>query len=322
MVGVALLKIIYWLRKISLSALGLICAQAFQETHSVHNIGLDGWQSTSLEICDVPNLGVFSYNLFHSARLWDPHPLPFNSNAHSISLGSNMTHLMLGGEIADNASLDMIKSGFPFLKCLTLHLSSWMLGSFHFTCASIKRLSLQSCLESLIDVQAHALKLFFFDFDGDTLPSLLFPDSSLLHIDLSLDLDLPVDVDFFLKLREAPALLHKCDLHITSGNNSKLPFDIDIEDLRTRLLFPPATNVQKFEFQTVEDECLSDRSPLFDAFFEIFHPKHVYANRDMMDEYNNLFCRLMLNEMMTGTTFWSHHLKDVQIIRHKKWETL
>ncbi|XP_023761561.1 uncharacterized protein LOC111909991 isoform X2 [Lactuca sativa] len=284
------------------------------------SIGLDGWQSTSLEIRDVPNLGVFSYDLFHSARLWDPHPLPFNSNAHSISLGRNVTHLMLGGVIADNAGLDMIKSGFPFLMCLTLYLTSWMLGSFHFTCASIKRLSLQSCPKSLIDVQVHAPKLLFFDFHGDMLPSLLFPDSSLWYIKLSLSLNLPVDADFFLKMREALTLSQKCDLRVTTRNNSKLPFNI--EDLRTRLLFPPATNVQKFEFQTVEDECLSDRSPFFDAFFEICHPKHVYAKRDMMDEYSNHFCSLMLSEMTTGTTFWSHHLKDVQIRRHKKWETL
>ncbi|CAH1421373.1 unnamed protein product [Lactuca virosa] len=218
------------------------------------SIGLDGWQSTSLEIRDVPNLGVFSYQLFHSARLWDPHPLPFNANAHSISLGSNVTQLMLGGVIADNAGLDMIKSGFPSLEGLTLHLTSWILGSFHFTCASIKRLSLQSCPESLIDVQVHAPKLLFFDFGGDMLPSLLFPDSSLWHIDLSLALHLPVDANFFLKMREALTLSRNCDLRIIiTENNSKLPFNIDIEDLRRRLLFPPATNVQELEFETVEE---------------------------------------------------------------------
>ncbi|CAH1421370.1 unnamed protein product [Lactuca virosa] len=144
----------------------------------------------------------------------------------------------------------------------------------------------------------------------DTLPSLLFPDSSLWYIKLLLSLNLPVDADFFLKMREALTLSQKCDLRITTRNNSKLPFDIDIEDLRTRLLFPPTTNVQTFEFQTVEDECLLDRSPFFDALFKICHPKHVYAKRDMMDEYNNHFCSL--SEMTTGTTFWSHHLKAPQ----------
>ncbi|KAL7605160.1 hypothetical protein Lser_V15G19837 [Lactuca serriola] len=288
-------------------------------------IALEGWQSTSLEIRDVPNLGVFSYQLFHSARLWDPHPLPFNASAHSISLGSSVTQLMLGGVIADNAGLDMIKSGFPSLEGLTLHLTSWMLGSFHFTCASIKRLSLQSCPESLIDVQVHAPKLLFFDFGGDMLPSLLFPDSSLLLVKLSLFLNLPVDVDFFLKMREALTLSRNCDLRIITENNSKLPFNIDIEDLRRRLLFPPATNVQELEFETVEDECLWERSPFFDAFFEICHPNLVYAKPDMTYRDNNHFCRLMLREVLettAGAAFWPHHLKRVQIRRHRKWKTL
>ncbi|KAL7605163.1 hypothetical protein Lser_V15G19834 [Lactuca serriola] len=288
-------------------------------------IGLDGWQSTSLEIRDVPNLGVFSYQLFHKVGFPDPNSLPFNSNAHSISLGSNVTQLMLGGVIAGNAGLNMIKSGFHFLESLTLHLTSWMLGSFHFTCASIKRLSLQSCPESLIDVQVHAPKLLFFDFGGDMLPSLLFPDSSLRHIELSLALHLPVDADFFLKMREALTLSRNCDLRIITKNNSKLPFDIDIEDLRRRLLFPPATNVKELEFETDEDECMWEQSTFFDAFFEICHPKLVCAKPDMAYRDNNHFCRLMMREVLettTGSAFWHRHLKRVQIRRHKKWKTL
>ena len=59
-------------------------------------------------------------------------------NSHSISLGSSVTDLTLGGGmIRDNASLDMInKLGLPFLKSLTLDMACWALGSFHFTSTS------------------------------------------------------------------------------------------------------------------------------------------------------------------------------------------
>ncbi|XP_052626044.1 uncharacterized protein LOC128133075 [Lactuca sativa] len=115
--------------------------------------------STPLEISDLPNLGVFSCNL--RPRQWlNPHPCLFNS--HSISLGSSVTELMLGGVILDKERVDMIKSEFPFLESLTLHMTSWMLGSFHFTCASIKRLYLLLCPDILIDVQVYAPKLLFF----------------------------------------------------------------------------------------------------------------------------------------------------------------
>ncbi|KAI3506282.1 hypothetical protein L1887_28639 [Cichorium endivia] len=97
-------------------------------------IALDAVHSTTLEISDVPNLGVFSYNR-HSPG-WSNNPLPFN--AHSISLGSSVTQLMLSGGITDNVCLDMIKSVFPFLESLTLGMRYWMLESFHFTFASIK----------------------------------------------------------------------------------------------------------------------------------------------------------------------------------------
>ncbi|CAH1438779.1 unnamed protein product [Lactuca virosa] len=155
-------------------------------------IDLDAVHSTALEISDVPNLGVFSYDL-HVCR---PHMPIIPFNALSISLGRSVTRLMLGGVITDNACLEMIKTEFPFLESLTLDMTSWMLGSFHFTCASIKRLSLLSWRHMLID------------------------------------------------MRETLTLSRMCYLNIRT-DNSKLPLDIDIDDLRTRLLFPPARNVQR-----------------------------------------------------------------------------
>ncbi|KAI3509126.1 hypothetical protein L1887_24152 [Cichorium endivia] len=201
--------------------------------------------STALEVSDVPNLGVFSYDL-HSLRL----PLiPFNG--HSISLGSSrVTQLMLGGMILDNVCLDTIKMGFPFLESLTIGMRSWMLESFHFTCASIKRLSLLSCPDTLIDVQVHAPNLLVFEFDGGTLPSLLFPASSLQVIRVSLLLHLPVDANFFLKMREALTLSRKCHLNITTLNY-KPPLDIDIDDLRTRLPFLLLGTCDNYRFKRV-----------------------------------------------------------------------
>ncbi|CAH1447210.1 unnamed protein product [Lactuca virosa] len=273
----------------------------------------------------VPNLGVFTCDL----------PFLFKAPApHSISLGSSVTELTLGGYgmVTGNACLKMIESGFPFLESLTLDdMRSWKSESFHFTCASIKNLTLRDCQRMLTDIQVHAPKLNFFWFGGAALPTLLFPVSSTLFKQIfSLSLSLPVDVYFFLKMREALALSCKCDIYIITYNytTTMLPFDnIDMDDLRTRLLlFPPAMNVQHLWFGTVDDECLWERSLFFDAFFEICHPKYVYAKPDSYFRQNNHFCRLMLREVLEKNTtpYWPHYLEHVRIRRdrYQKWETL
>ncbi|KAL4582448.1 hypothetical protein LXL04_006997 [Taraxacum kok-saghyz] len=288
------------------------------------NISLHGWQSTALEISDVPNLHMFSYQLFNSGV-----PLPFNANVHSMSL-SSVRDLELHGVVPDNECLDMIKSRFPFLESLTLQMTTWMLGSFHFTCYSIKIFSLVSCRhKKLTDVHIYAPKLRYFSFTGyNLLPNLLFPIStSLRKIELSLRVNLPIDASFFVKMREALTIAPKCNICITYHNFGIIQLDIDMADLRRRLLFPPATNVQQLEFVTNWDDCLWERSPFFDAFFEICHPMHVIARPDTHFRRKNHFSRLMLKEVLEnkGTTaIWPHHLKHVQIrpSLHKKWKTL
>ncbi|KAI3519010.1 hypothetical protein L1887_07977 [Cichorium endivia] len=279
--------------------------------------------ATALEISDVPNLDIFSYNLHVSGAQMPI--IPFN--AHSISLGSNVTELELGGVILDNECLDKIQSGFPFLRILTLRLSSWKLGSFHFTCVSVRNLSLLLCPHSLIDVQVHAPKLLFFRLVACTMPSLLFPVSSLRKITVSLILEDPVDANFFLKTSEALTLTRNYHLHLMT----KLPFNIDMDDLKTRLLLPPATNMQEVWFETRGDECVWERSLFFDAFFQICHPKRVFARPDAIFRDNNHFCRLMLKEVLdqetttaTATAYWPHYLKRVQIRHHSydDWKTL
>ncbi|KAI3506263.1 hypothetical protein L1887_28620 [Cichorium endivia] len=278
---------------------------------------------TSVEMNDVPNLRLFTCNL-HVPRC-----MRFRSYTHSISLGSRLTQLSLGGPglVTDNASLDMFKSGFgfPFLESLTLEMTYWTSGTFHFTCGSIKRFSMWKCPKSLIDIQVNALNMRFFHFGGETMPNLSFPISTTLEeITFRLRLDKPFGASFFLKMREALELSSKCDIYITTYG----PPDMDLDDLKTRLRFPPAMNVQKLSLVTCKDECLWERSLFCDAFFEICHPKLVLANPDIMFEQNNHFCKLMLREVLekktTGTANWRHYLKHVQIKTrlHKKWETL
>lgn len=229
----------------------------------------------------------------------------------------------------------IIKRGLHFLESLNLDMSCWSLGSFQFTCASIKRFSLRGCQCKLLDVvHVNAPKLCFIKFSGQTVPSLLFPDSSTLdeiEFWLSPSVD-RVDASFFLKMREALMLLRKCIVDIRIGNfDRKLPLEIDIDDLRTRLLFPPAMNVQQLLFQTTWDECLWERSLFYDAFFEICYPDLVSACPDEMLIHKNHFCKLMLREVLeknknntTTTSYWPRYLKNVQLQRphHQEWETL
>lgn len=231
-------------------------------------IALDAASSTALELSDVPNLDVFSCDL-HDWRPYMP-CIPFN--AYSVFLASGVRQLRLDVVIQDYECLDMIKSGLPFLDSLTRFMSYWMLESFHFTCASIRRL----CLRNLIDIQVHAPKLLLYEFSGKTLPSLLFPVSSLKHTTITLSLSRPVDANFFLKMRETLTLSRKCCLSIITAyfkevvheeeeEEEELPLDIDIDivELRKRLFFPPARNVQQMSFQTGRDACMWERSLFF-----------------------------------------------------------
>ncbi|KAI3499891.1 hypothetical protein L1887_35705 [Cichorium endivia] len=286
---------------------------------------------TAFELNRVPNLPFLSCNVFMNQFSNRLGPL---INAHSISLGRSVTELTLGGGmIRDNASLDMIiKLGLPFLEDLTLDMACWMLGSFYFTCASVKRFSLVECPCTLVDVvHVTAPKLLFFTFSGKIMPSLLFPDSTLDQIDLLLELRIDVaNASFFLKMREALMLSSKCRVNITTFNYD-LPLEIDIDDLRTRLLFPPAMNVQHLCFKTIGDECLWERSPFFDALFEICHPDRVSACPDSKLKHNNHFCKLMLREVLgktknntTRMSYWPRYLKNIQIQHphNREWETL
>ncbi|KAL4582427.1 hypothetical protein LXL04_006976 [Taraxacum kok-saghyz] len=306
-----------------------------RELHIVFNL----WYSPGLEISDVPNFHVFRYNIngliYLEERSYVRGSLPMKANAH------NVRELELCGVVPDYVSLDMITTGFPFLKSLTL---CWKSGSkdlnskngFNFI---HKEMAIYSFIEHLLatafllllaelavffllllamrfdyehnglyGVQIFAPKLLSFSFTGyNILRTLLFPVSSLRQIELSFRLRHPVDTD---------------------------PLDFDIDDLRRRLLLPPATNVQQLDFQMYDDKCLQQRSPFFEAFFEICHPKHVFAQQDYKywytDNYvleKNHFCGIMLSEVLEKkktTGYWPDHLKHVlvRLLPNEKWEPL
>ncbi|CAH1427979.1 unnamed protein product [Lactuca virosa] len=277
----------------------------------------------TMEINNVPNLRLLSCNLCplgHTVmRL-----VSFN-NTHSISLGNSVTQLWLGGPglVRDDASLYIIKSGLPFLKSLTLNLTYWTLGSFHFACASITRFSLMSWPDSLINIQINAPKLFFFSLYGCTMPSLSFPLSTTPEeITFRMIPWRTFDASFLLKMREALKLSRKCYVHIAPCWDSKPrpPLNMDLlDDLKTRLQFPPATNVETLSFETSQDECQWESSPFFHAFFEICHPKQVIVKPDV--------CKMMLGEVFEKKTkiaaYWPNYLKHVQKRRpHERWDTL
>nr|KAJ0202883.1 hypothetical protein LSAT_V11C500248630 [Lactuca sativa] len=298
--------------------------------YKLHIATFDG-NSTSLEVNHVPNLRFFSCSV--DLIPWSKRPL---KNAHLISLGSNVTELTLCSILFRNkASLDkIINSGLHFIESLTLDLTCWTSRSFRFTCASMKRFSL--FVSPLVDVvHVIAPKLHCFSLTSRIMPRLLFPDSTLKQIRFWLRLAITdIDASFFLKMRKALKLARVCEVHIKMSlkNHDVQPFEIDIDDLRSRLPFRPAINVEKMFFIATEDECMWERSPFFDAFFEICHPKDVYAFPDSQQlKHNNHFCRLMLKEVLgksknkeTIKAYWPSYLKHVQMKRvdHEKRETL
>ncbi|KAL4579535.1 hypothetical protein LXL04_015685 [Taraxacum kok-saghyz] len=133
--------------------------------------------------------------------------------------------------------------------------------------------------------------------EGTTMPSLSFPISTTLkEITFVMDRIKTFGASFFLKMREALELSSKCYVHIDTTCEG-LHMDLDLDDLKTRLKFPPATNVQTLWFFTSDgDECMP---PFFDAFFEICHPKLL-----MLSE--------VLEKKTNRTTSWHHYVKHVQ----------
>ncbi|KAI3521675.1 hypothetical protein L1887_11147 [Cichorium endivia] len=280
-----------------------------QNLHRLDQFRIDSSEENGvdLEFYDVPNIHLFTM------EVQNLHRLPFNLD----SLRS-VTELWLGGMMINDAFLRIIKSRFRFLESLTLDMKLSTFESFDITCASMKRLSLQSCTHNLVAVKVYAPKLGFFSFSGTTMPSLLFPAIVVeqIQIELSLSISRPLKDSFFLKMREALKLSSKCDIKI--DDIRPLDSDFDLDDLRRRIPFP-AMNVQQLLFIADPVEGVSS---FFDALFFICHPKHVVVS---FPNSFNQFWMLMREVMEKKTTkgYWVDYLKDVEIRRHgdEKWET-
>ncbi|GKA66579.1 hypothetical protein Tco_0766387 [Tanacetum coccineum] len=113
---------------------------------------------------------------------------------------------------------------------------------------------------------------------------------------------------YFLKMREALDLSSKFDINIRSANlDSVVCVNIDVDDLRRRVLFPVG-NVQ-LTLATDLDEQAWKKSQFFDAFFFICHPSYIRSSYQV------------IRKMMEGNTT---DLKEVLFKNphNVKWEAL
>lgn len=137
-----------------------------------------------------------------------------------------------------------------------------------------------------------------------------------------------VNNSFFLDLREVLNLPSNFNIKITIYiYDNVLPFDIDVNDVRRRVLIP-ATNVQQIYF-SLSDEILWERSAFFDAFFSICHPNYVktFQGETYYEPWKlNYSWKKIVTGMMERKTRINYcpHLEDVEIkdLVDGKWETV
>ncbi|GJU41727.1 F-box protein-like protein [Tanacetum coccineum] len=179
---------------------------------------------------------------------------------------------------------ELLKSSkFPFLESLTLKVRWYGCEDIlDITCVSLKRLIIKARLDRPLRVQVAAPKLLFFSYTcGRAIPSLLFatpvPDQILLNLEL---LD-PIDVCFFLNLRDTLKLSSRFNIKVITRYDILKQFVIDIDDLR-RQVPCPAMNVQLLSFKTSAGEDLWRNSEFFDSFFSICNPSNIKATASII----------------------------------------
>ncbi|GJX24916.1 hypothetical protein Tco_0231212 [Tanacetum coccineum] len=229
----------------------------------------------------------------------------------------SVRELCLSRVTLDDAFTDMIKSKFPFLETLTLAIDKCMLQTCEITSVSLKRLTLCLYVNEHINIQVYASKLHYFSYDGRKMPSLLFPSKTPAHIKLILRFSksCPVDVSYFLKVREALDLSSNFDIETIYDF---VPLDIDLDDLRRMVPFP-ARNVQQLSFGKYCERKLWNHSPLFDFLFAICHPCYVKTYYRTSNDKNYLY-----KQMVEMKEKKAHDLKDIEIRNPHdgKWESL
>ncbi|GJS29691.1 F-box protein-like protein [Tanacetum coccineum] len=219
------------------------------------------------EINNVPSLCSFRYHhVYPSGK-----PILFQMD----SLAS-VTQLCIEGDLSfDNSFFDKLESKFPLLESLTLSIDCCELKNLVFTSASLKWLTLTLIPIGLThNVQVYAPKLLSFIYSGK-LPGLLFLTTPPKQVKLCLGSWEYLDHSYFLKMREALNSSSKFDIYIESCILDSLVHlnDIDVDDLRRRVLFP-VRNVE-LELETRLDEHAWEQSRFFDAFFLICHPSYI-----------------------------------------------
>ncbi|GKD36476.1 F-box protein-like protein, partial [Tanacetum coccineum] len=218
------------------------------------------------EINNVPSLCSFRYRHLNALKK----PIPFQMDSLA-----NVTQLCIeGGLIFNNSFFYTLESKFPVLESLTLSFHHSELKNLVFTSASLKWLTLTLYpIGPVVNVRVYAPKLLSFIYTGK-LPGLLFRTTPPKQVKLTFRSWENLGHSFFLKMREALNSSSKFDIYMgPSILNSLVRLnDIDVDDLKRRVLFP-VRNVE-LELETSLDEHAWEQSRFFDAFFLICHPSY------------------------------------------------
>lgn len=246
-----------------------------------------------LEISDVPSLRFILY-------------LSLSRFTIRMDTLRSVRVLYLFGMTVDNTFSNKILSKFPFLETLDLASPKDTLETIEITCASLTKMTLASVSNKLMNIQIYASKLLYFSYEGWQMPSLLFPSSTPAHIKLILRLrnSHPVDLSFFLKVREALDLSSNFDIEI---KDDFVPLNIDLDDLRRMVPFP-ARNVQQLSFGKKLEKKLWKHLPLLDFLFSICYPPYVKAFYRSSNGKNYWYAQMV--EMMEKKTC---DLKEIEI---------
>nr|GEU38254.1 hypothetical protein [Tanacetum cinerariifolium] len=239
-------------------------------------------------------------------NIWEINNVPFQMD----SLAS-VTQLCINGDLSfDNSFFDTLESKFPLLESLTLLIIHCELKNLVFTSASLKWLTLTLIpIGSAHNVQVYAQKLLSFIYSGK-LPGPLFRTTPPKQVKLRFFSWKYLNHSYFLKIREALNSSSQFVIYIESCILDSLVHlnDIDVDDLRRRVLFP-VRNVE-LELETNLDEHAWEQSQFFDAFFLICHPSYIR-------------CRYhVIRKTMEGNT--TNQLKEVLLKNphNGNWEDL
>ncbi|GKC46668.1 F-box protein-like protein [Tanacetum coccineum] len=169
----------------------------------------------------------------------------------------------------------LLESKFPFLESLNFKFKSSSMDNLDIKCVSLKRLAIKVRQRHPICVHVFAPELITFRYTGGvTIHSFLFSAIPPKQVELNLKLKMPIDMSFFLNLRETLNLSSKFNVKISTSCELIKQFNVDIDDLRVQVPYP-ALNVQQLSFGACPGEDLWGQSEFFDSFFSICSPGYI-----------------------------------------------